>query len=496
MEKKLFFATGFLVLSFIMSSCSNEPSDYLGNGVKEFESGNYGSAIANLRRAKYLMPESFKANFYLGRWFLKNPKAKDSAYKARHYLNVAKDLAKTGDERFNVSFSLLSIYERQEDYSKINKECKYLIEKNKKLLDRKRAYALYTTFANSYFNMDEYREAAKWYECIIDNYSAELAKNPEFRATAYNQFGAAVIKADKERFADGISYTHKAEYIEKEVFSNHYKVSAAKCYAIIGDYYFQEKKAYKKSMRYYQKAGTYYEFLNDSEKADDISEKFENATVELDKRCEEYDCLMRKGKKELEKMDYDDAAGYFKRAEQKGKTNHEKAEAITKAGFAYYLDGEYEEALAQLKILSNKYEKQYNNSTEKSRVDLFMGASLILTTKSPSYLSRKVTENFVKVSGFFSKDTDEDKPKIETFEGNIESGKRLIEFSLGSINEKTQSKYVLEAARVCERIGDRLEQYKRKEEAKEFYEKATSYYGKQFENEKVFALKKTIRNLN
>ena len=82
---------------------------------------------------------------------------------------------------------------------------------------------------------------------------------------------------------DGISYTNKAQCIEKEVFSNEYKVSAAKCYAIIGDYYFQEKKGYKESMRYYQKARTYYEFLNDSEKADDISGKFENATVEFDK---------------------------------------------------------------------------------------------------------------------------------------------------------------------------------------------------------------------
>ena len=100
------------------------------------------------------------------------------------------------------------------------------------------------------------------------------------------------------------------------------------------------------------------------------------------------------------------------------------------------------------------------------------------------------------MSGFFSKDTDEDKPTIGTFEGKLGTGKRLIESSLDSINDKTQSKYVLEAARVCERVGDRLEQYKRKEEAKEFYEKATRYYGKQFENEKVFALKKTIRGLN
>ena len=195
-------------------------------------------------------------------------------------------------------------------------------------------------------------------------------------------------------------------------------------------------------------------------------------------------------------MNYDDATNYFKRAEQKGKTDREKAEAITNAGLAYFLDEEYALALEQLKTLRNEYEKQYNNSTDKSRVDLFMGASLILTTKNPSDFRGKMIGKFEKMTGFFSKNTDEDKPAIETFEGNIGSGKKLIESSLDSIDEKTQSKYVLEAARVCERIGDRLEQYKREEEAKEFYEKATRYYGKQFENEKVFALKKTIRNLN
>ena len=483
----------FVVVTFIVSSCSKEPSDYLEKGVKDFESGNYGSAITNLRRARYMMPDSFKVNLYLGKCFSKSTKQKDSEYKARYYLSAAKELAKTDDERFGVGLSLIGIYQKQKKYSRINKECKYLVEQNKKLLDSKKTYELYTMLADSHFNMEEFNEAAEYYQCIIDQYPEGLSKNQESMAKAYIQCGAAVINADKDMVPDGISFVNKAEQIEKDEnnnFSNDYKLSAAKCYVIIGDY-FQKEKKYKESMQYYPKAKNYYKYLNDSEKEDDVSGKIEKSTVKIDKRCEDYECLMRKGERALSKKDYDDAADYFKKAEQKGKANNEKAKAISKSGIAYFLDGEEEDALSQFKTLKEKYGEEYNKSADKDLIDLFMGSALILTSQKPGSLGKL----FGKVSGIFSDGTDKEKEAIETFKGNIESGIKLMELPMNSINEKTPKNFISVVGKQCERVGDKFEDWAMKEDAKKFYERAKGYYGKLFEREKVVALTKKIRGL-
>ena len=489
MKKKLLFIIFFLVLSFFVSSCSKEPADYLEKGIKDFESENYDSAIANLRRAKYLIPESFKANLYLGKCFLKATGLKDAEYKARYYLNTAKELTKTSEDRFHISLSLLSIYEKQQDYSKINKECKYLIEKNKELLDKSGASALYTMLADSFFNLDEYKEAAETYEYTIKNFKEELAKNQEAMAKTYIQLGAAVVKSDKAREAEGLSYANIAQKIEKDTFSDEYRLSAAKCYVVIGDHFYH-KKAYGDSKAYYLKALANYDHLKDSKQASAISGKIEKATIEIDNLCENYDCLMRKGERKLSEMDYDNAAGYFKKAEQQGNNNFEKAEAISKSGISSFLDGDEEDALSRFKILKNEYGKEYGKSVDKDRVDLFMGASMILTSKNPDTLTSKLIE---KASGLFSTT---DKDEISVFKDNIDSGKKLIESSMNNITEKTPAKTLREIAVVCEAIGDRFEQWEMKGDATKFYQKASHYYGSLFEKEKVVDLNKKIRTLN
>ena len=488
MQKKLIFVTGTLLLLFFFPSCSNEPSDYLNSGIKDFESGDYDSAIANLRRAKYLMPESFVANLYLGKCFLKSPKAKDAEYKARYYLNAAEELAKTNEERFNVSLSLLSIYEKQKNYSKINKKCRSLVEKDKKLLDKNKAYELYTMLADSHFNMDEYKEASETYEYIIESFQEELAKNPEVMAKAYLQLGVAIVKADKAREGVGLSFVNTAAKHEKENFSKDYRVSAAKCYVILGDH-FQKRKKYKSSTDYYVRSKAYYVYLCDSKNIEDISSKIEKAAFELDKRCDDYECLMRKGARDLAEMDYDDAVDYFKKAAQKGQTSRENAGAISKLGIAYFLDGNENDALSQFEILKREYRKEYDKSIDKYRMDLFMGASLILTAKRPDIKSKMIE----KAKGLFS---DSEKDGFAIFEKDIDSGKKLVESSLNKITEKTPAKYVWQAAGVCETIGDRFEDWEMKEDAKKYYKRASEYYGKLFEKDKVVVLNKKISELN
>jgi len=311
-------------------------------------------------------------------------------------------------------------------------------------------------------------------------------------AKAYLQLGASVVKADKAHDGVGLSYVNTAVKHEKESFSNDYKVSAAKCYVIIGDH-FQKKKAYKISKEYYVKAMTYYNFLNDNENADDISGQVEKVNIEIDKRCETYACLMRKGEREMADMDYDDAADFFKKAEQKGNTGAEKAGAISKLGLSYFLDGNEKDALSRFKILKNEYGKEYDKSVDKDRIDLFMGASLILTLKKPDTLTKKLIG---KVSGVFSKTEKDEKDQISVFKDNIDLGKKLIESATNNITEKTPTSYVREAAEWCERIGDRFEDWEIKEDAKRFYQKAGEYYAKLFEKDKVVALDKKISELN
>ena len=491
MKKNLILVASALTFIFIFSSCSKEPSDYLNIGIKDFESGDYDSAIDNLRRAKYLMPESFDTNLYLGKSFLKTPTAKDSEYKARYYLNTAKELAETSEERFNVSLSLLSIYEKQKDYSRINKECRDLFEKDKKLLDKKKAYELYTMLADSYFQLDEYREAAETYEYIIKTFPEELGNNQEANAKAHIQLAAAVVESDEERSGDGLSYANTAIRNEKDAFSNEYKISAAKCFAILGDH-FQEKQEHKISTVYYVRSKTYYVYLGDNKNVENISEKIEKAAFELDERCDDYECLMRKGERELAEMDYDDAADHFEKAAQKGQSSNEKAGAISKLGVSYFLDGDKKDALSQFEALKKEYRKEYNKSVHKNRIDLFMGASLILTAKKPDTFTKKM---FEKAKGLFS-DSKTKTDEVAIFEKDIDSGKKLVASSLKEINEKTPGEYVREAAGVCEAIGDRFEDWEMKEDAKTFYEKAAEYYGKLFEKDKVVVLNKKIGKLN
>ena len=378
MKRRYFPFTLFLILPFIFLSCSDDPSEYLSDGIKDFESGDYESAIANLRKAKYLMPENFDANLYLGESFLKTPQAEDAEYKARYYLKTAQELAKTGEQGLRISLSLLNIYQKQKDYYKIVRECRSLLDKNQKLLDKKKAYDLYMLRADSYFNLEEYREASEDYEYIIAVYSEELAKNPEVMAKAYLQLAASLMRTDKDRSGEALSYARVSAENEKDTFSEEYKIVAAKCYIITADH-LQGKKSYVPARVCYTKAKKYFDDLGDKENSDEVLHKIEAVNAHINKTCKTYDCLMSKGRTQLAAKDYDNAAEYYEEAEEKARTNSEKAGAITKSGIAYFLEGKEKDAISKFNILKSEYAKDYKKSKDRQRVDLFMGASITVS---------------------------------------------------------------------------------------------------------------------
>ena len=485
MKRKSFLLTVFLLLPFIFLSCSDDPSEYLNDGIKNFESGDYESAITNLRKAKYLMPENFDANLYLGESFLKNPQAKDAVYKARYYLNTAKELAKTGEQRLRISLSLLNIYEKQKDYYKIIRECRTLLDKDLKLHDKKKTYKLYMLRADSYFNLEEYREASEDYEYIVAVYGEELAKNPEVMAKTYLQLAASLMRTDKERSGEALSYARKSAENEKDTFSDEYKIVAAKCYIIAADH-LQGKKSYEPARLCYTRAKGYFDDLGDKENFDEVLRKIELVNAHINKTCETYACLMNKGKTQMAEKDYDDAANCFEEAEQKARTNPEKADAIAKSGIAYFLEGKEKDALSKFNILKSEYTKDYKKSKDKHRIDLFMGASIILTTKFPDSMVTKL-KRFLPGN---KKEGD------STFAENINSARNLILSATHDIDKNTPAVFVREAAGVCERVGERFEDWDMAGDAKQFYEKASAYYKQLLNKEKVVELTRKLREMN
>jgi tetratricopeptide (TPR) repeat protein len=485
MKRKYFPLTVFLLLPVIFLSCSDDPSDYLNDGIKDFESGDYDSAITNLRKAKYLMPESFDANLYLGESFLKNPTAKDAEYKARYYLHAAQELAKTSEQRFRISISLLNIYEKQKDYYKIVRECKILLDKDQKLLDKKKTYDLYMLRADSYFNLEEYREASEDYEYIVAIYAEELAQNPEVMAKTYLQLAASLMRTDKDRSGEALSYARKSAENEKDTFSDEYKIVAAKCYIITADH-LKGKKSYVPARVCYVRAKGYFDNMGDKENSDEVLRKIELVNAHINKTCETFTCLMNKGEAQMAEKNYDDAANYFEDAEQKARTNPEKADAIAKSGIAYFLEGKEKDALSKFNILKSEYSKDYKKSKDKGQIDLFMGASIILTTKYPDSM-------YTKLKGFLPGNK---KEGDSTFAENINSARNLILSATHDINKNTPAVFVRMAAGVCERVGERFQDWDRVGDAKQFYEKATDYYKQLLNKEKVVALTRRLREMN
>lgn len=488
MKGKLLLLSVTLLSQLIFSSCSREPADYLNNGIKEFESGDYDGAIANLRRAKYLMPDSFEVNLYLGKAFLKNPTATDAQYKARYYLNTAKELAKTPQHRFDVGMTLLGIYLKQSDYPKIIKEGNALVKGHKALLNRNKAYEIETVLADAYFHNKDYKEAAESLEYVIKSYEAELSANEEAKARAYIQLAAAKVKMDKALVEEGISYLRMGRNLEKESFSPEYKRSAAECYEMIGDY-FQKRKNYKRSKEWYERARSLHSHLGDTQKSEDISCKIDIAGREFDNHCEEHPCLMRRGEREMAKRDYDDAISYFQKAEQKAATDADKAQALAKLGIAHFLDGEEKNALAQFESLKSKYGREYKDLDDRDSVDLFMGAALILTAGNPDGLKNKLVE---KATRWIRPD---EKDATAVFKDNIELGKSLIESSIEGTGKPGSLEHLIEAAEVCERVGDRFGDWKMTSDAKDFFERAKALYERLFDKEKVIELNKRIEKL-
>jgi tetratricopeptide (TPR) repeat protein len=488
MRTKSVALTALSVLLFILASCSEKPSDYLEDGISKFESGDYESALSNLRRAKYLMPENFEANLYLGKCFLKDANLKDAEYKARYYLKAARNTAKTDAERFDVSLSLLSIYEKKKDYSKIANECRSLVKKDKKLLDKKKAFELNILLADAYFNMEEFEDASTTYEYLIADFKEELAKNPELLAKTHLQFAAALTKIDKERRGEALKYANRSVETEKDSFSEEYRETAAKCFLIIADD-FQQDKQCRISRIYYLRAKSYCDQLSITEMSEKISQKITKADEEIEKSCETYDCLMKKGEKELLEQDYEDAADYFKNAQEKGNTGLEKGNAVLRYGIACYLNGNESDALAGFQALKMDYLEAYLKSPYRHRIDLFMGASLILTSKKPDTLTGRLWDKAKSMIAEADIDAE------TAFNRRINQGSELVQSATSSINEKTPNSFRTEAAEVCESVGDQFESWKMIQPARKFYEKARLMYGETLEKDKVILLGKKLREL-
>jgi tetratricopeptide (TPR) repeat protein len=491
MKGKLLLLSVALLSQLIFSSCSREPADYLNNGIKEFESGDYDSAITNLRRAKYLMPDSFEVNLYLGKSFLKNPAATDAQYKARYYLNTAKELAKTPQHRFDVGMTLLGNHLKQKDYPKIIKEGKALVKEHKALLNRNKAYEIETVLADAYFHNKDYEEAAETLDYVIKSYEAELSANEEAKARAYIQLAAATIKADKARAGDALTYLTTVKEIEKDVFSENYKQVAAECYEMIGDH-FQSEEKYKISKWLYEKARFLYSHLGNAQKLEDISRKIDIASCEFDKRSDEHPSLMRNGERALARKDYDEAAAYFQEAKEKGLTDAEKAQAISKLGISYFLDGNEKSALSTFSYLKDidVFEKEYEKFEDKDRVDLFMGAAVILTSAKPAdTMMRKLKDKaFNLLPGHQQVEASE-------FLSKIDQGKALMSSSLERIEDRKSTHQYREAAQICEKVGDRFAIWEMKTDAKDFYEKAKGFHETLFDKDKVIELNKRIEKL-
>ena len=490
MKKRRYALLTFcLMLLFISVSCSNDPSEYLSDGIRDFKSGDYEAAIANLRKAKYLIPESFEANLYLGESFLKNPQKKDAEYKAKYYLNTAQGLAKTGEESLRASLPLLKIYETQKDHKKIIAQCQTLLDKDRRLLDKQKKYDIYMLRANAYFSLEESGKAVEDYETIVAVYSEELSKDPEVMAKTYLQFAASLVKTDKSRGGEALSYAKKSLQIEKGTFSDEYKMIAAQCYIITGDH-LQEKKSYDIAGVYYKKAKGYLDDLGDKEGSAEVLEKIEVVYALKNKDCETYKCLMSKGKIQMGEKEYDDAADYFEEAEQKARTGREKAAAIAKAGIAYFLNGNEKKALSKLNNLKSEYPGDYKKSKERSRIDLFLGASVILTENEPEKMATKLTD---KLKGFLPGNK---KEGGSSFVENVNSARNLILSATRDISEKTHPRFVWEAAFVCERVAERFEEWNMAGDARQFYEKSIACYKQLLNNEKVVALNRKLREMN
>jgi tetratricopeptide (TPR) repeat protein len=239
---------------------------------------------------------------------------------------------------------------------------------------------------------------------------------------------------------------------------------------------------------YYTKAKGYFDVLEDKKNADEVLQKIELVKAHNNKTCETYGCLVNRGKIQMGEKNYDDAVKYFEEAEKKARTNSEKAGAIAKSGIAYFLEGEEKEALSKFNTLKSEYARDYKKSKDRHRIDLFMGASIILTAKDPDKMLTKLND---KLKGIWPGK----KEGGATFAENINSARNLLLSAIGDIGENTTPAFVQEAAVVCERVAERFEDWDRVGDARQFYEEAIGCYKQLLNNEKVVALNKKLREM-
>ncbi len=248
----------------------------------------------------------------------------------------------------------------------------------------------------------------------------------------------------------------------------------------------QKKKSYRPARLCYTRAKAYFDDLGDKGSSQEVLQKIETVNAHINKTCKTYACLMSKGQIQMAEKDYDDAAKYYEEAEQKARTNPEKSGAMAKSGIAYFLEGKEKQALSKLSVLKSEYPKDYRKSKDRRRIDLFLGASIVLTTQYPDSM-------ITKLKSFLP---GKKKEGDSTFAENINSGRNLILSATRDIGEDTPPEFVREAAAVCERVAERFEDWSMPGDARQFYDKASTCYKQLLDKEKVVVLNRKLRELN
>ena len=86
-------------ISLVACQPSPDSSEILTEGKNDFENGNYQNAILKLRPYVYYHPKDYEPHFLLGQSFLSlSSNTEDELYKARYYLNKARDLSESTDQ--------------------------------------------------------------------------------------------------------------------------------------------------------------------------------------------------------------------------------------------------------------------------------------------------------------------------------------------------------------------------------------------------------------
>jgi len=478
-----------ILLIFVFFGCSKDPIGYLEEGKKDFNAGRYLAAIDNLRHAKYFLPNNFEATLYLGKAFLNHEEDRDANYKARYYLKRASELARTNEENLYIKIDLLALYKEKKRYKEIVKTCTELRENYKPLLKNKLEFEINNTLAEAYFQTEEYEKSSGLYNSILHKHKNILDNNSEFRSMTLLRLGTAEIISDDKNIKKAISHICELDNCDYSSFARHNISSAAACYSLTAEKLY-ENKEYENAIKYYDKSKELFVLINDRNQIKRISDNLDKAYDKHDKNCDTYPCIMRRGIKQMDEKDFDDAAKEFKKAAEVGKTRQEKAEALLKMGTSLFLDDKFEDALAELKKVDCEYQKDLS---DLAHLHLYHGAALILSADKP--------DSFDKVFSLYNKyknhsDDRSYRNKGIAFKEQISNGENKIRLSFKVFDEENDDKFREEFAEICSKVADKFRKWEMITEAKDFYENSKNNFQYIENKERADKVQEELDSLN